>query len=425
MAAIPTTTATATADTGNNQNYRFALTALTSLFFIWGFITCLNDILIPYLKLLFDLSYTQAMLIQFCFFGAYFVVSVPAGMLVSKIGYKSGIVTGLLIAGAGCLLFLPAAAMHVYAMFLLALFVLASGITILQVAANPYVSVLGKPETASSRLTMTQAFNSLGTTVAPFFGAWLIFGGMDAPEPVAGAVTESTVQLPYLILAASLVLLAIIFAWLKLPAMGKKDPTEALPLGGEAWKQRHLMLGALGIFVYVGAEVGIGSFLAIYLSMPEIGDMTTAAASHYIAWYFGGAMLGRFIGAAVMQKLNPGKVLAFNAVMAVLLLAITILSSGKLAMWSLLLVGLCNSIMFPTIFSLAIAGLKQYTGQGSGILCLAIVGGAILPLLQGMLADNIGVQMAFILPLVCYIYIAFYGLNGCKPRAVATTKDLN
>ncbi len=425
MAAIPTTTATAAAGTGHNQNYRFALTALTSLFFMWGFITCLNDILIPYLKLLFDLSYTQAMLIQFCFFGAYFIVSVPAGMLVSKIGYKSGIVTGLLIAGAGCLLFVPAAAMHVYGMFLFALFVLASGITILQVAANPYVSVMGKPETASSRLTMTQAFNSLGTTVAPFFGAWLIFGGMDAPEPVAGAVTESTVQLPYLILAASLVVLAIVFAWLKLPAMGKKDPTEALPLGGEAWKQRHLMLGALGIFVYVGAEVGIGSFLAIYLSMPEIGGMTTAAASHYIAWYFGGAMVGRFIGAAVMQKLNPGKVLAFNAVMAVLLLALTILSSGKLAMWSLLLVGLCNSIMFPTIFSLAIAGLKQYTSQGSGILCLAIVGGAILPLLQGMLADNIGVQMAFILPLVCYIYIAFYGLNGCKPRAVATTKELN
>lgn len=423
MAATPIpVTAGLSADGGGN-NYRFALTALTSLFFMWGFITCLNDILIPYLKMLFDLNYTQAMLIQFCFFGAYFIVSVPAGMLVSRIGYKAGIVTGLLIAGAGCLLFVPAAAAHVYAMFLLALFVLASGITILQVAANPYVSVLGQPETAPSRLTMTQAFNSLGTTVAPFFGAWLIFGGMDVPEPVAGAVTESTVQLPYIILAASLVLLAIIFAWLKLPAMGKKDPTAALPLGGEAWKQRHLMLGALGIFVYVGAEVGIGSFLVSYLSMPEIGGMTKSAASHYIAWYFGGAMLGRFIGAVVMQKVSAGKVLAFNAVCAVLLVALTILSSGKLAMWSLLLVGLCNSIMFPTIFSLAIAGLKQYTGQGSGILCLAIVGGAILPLLQGVLADNVGVQQAFILPLLCYLYIAFYGINGCKPRAVANTAN--
>lgn len=423
MAATPITATVDTVKPGGPGNYRFALTALTSLFFMWGFITCLNDILIPYLKLLFDLTYTQAMLIQFCFFSAYFVVSIPAGMLVSRIGYQSGIVTGLLIAGAGCLLFLPAAAMHVYGMFLLALFVLASGITILQVAANPYVSVLGKPETAPSRLTMTQAFNSLGTTVAPIFGAWLIFGGMNAPQPIAGEVTESTVQIPYLILAASLIILAIIFAWLKLPAMGKKDASEGLPLGGEAWKQRHLVLGALGIFVYVGAEVGIGSFLAIYLSMPDIGGMTTAAASHYISWYFGGAMVGRFIGAAVMQKLNPGKVLAFNAIMAVLLLAITILSSGKLAMWSLLLVGLCNSIMFPTIFSLAIAGLKQYTSQGSGILCLAIVGGAILPLLQGMLADQIGVQLAFILPLCCYLYIAFYGLKGCIPQTPAVTKE--
>lgn len=423
MAATPIITPDAAAQPGAPTSYRFALTALTSLFFMWGFITCLNDILIPYLKLLFDLNYTQAMLIQFCFFSAYFVVSVPAGMLVSRIGYKSGIVTGLLIAGAGCLLFLPAAQMHVYAMFLFALFVLASGITILQVAANPYVSVMGKPETASSRLAMTQAFNSLGTTVAPFFGAWLIFGGMNAPEPVPGAVTESTVQVPYLILAASLIVLAVIFAWLKLPAMGKKDPAEALPLGGKAWQQRHLVLGAIGIFVYVGAEVGIGSFLAIYLSQPEIGGMTTAAASHYISWYFGGAMVGRFIGAAVMQKLNPGRVLAFNAIMAVLLLAITILSSGKLAMWSLLLVGLCNSIMFPTIFSLAIQGLKQYTSQGSGILCLAIVGGAILPLLQGMLADQIGVQLAFVLPLVCYLYIAFYGLKGCIPQTPAVTKE--
>jgi FHS family L-fucose permease-like MFS transporter len=423
MAATPIITPDAAAQPGAPTSYRFALTALTSLFFMWGFITCLNDILIPYLKLLFDLNYTQAMLIQFCFFSAYFVVSIPAGMLVSRIGYKSGIVTGLLIAGAGCLLFLPAAEMHVYAMFLFALFVLASGITILQVAANPYVSVMGKPETASSRLTMTQAFNSLGTTVAPFFGAWLIFGGMNAPEPVPGAVTESTVQVPYLILAASLILLAIIFAWLKLPAMGKKDPAAALPLGGKAWQQRHLVLGAIGIFVYVGAEVGIGSFLAIYLSQPEIGGMTTAAASHYISWYFGGAMVGRFIGAAVMQKLNPGKVLAFNAAMAVLLLALTILSSGKLAMWSLLLVGLCNSIMFPTIFSLALQGLKQYTSQGSGILCLAIVGGAILPVLQGMLADQIGVQLAFVLPLVCYLYIAFYGLKGCIPQTPVTTKE--
>lgn len=398
-------------------NLRFALTSLTSLFFIWGFITCLNDILIPYLQLLFDLSYTQAMLVQFCFFGAYFVVSVPAGMLVGRIGYQSGIVTGLLVAGAGCLLFYPAASIQVYGLFLFALFVLASGITILQVAANPYVSVLGKPETASSRLTMTQAFNSLGTTVAPFFGAWLIFSGMDVSADAQ--VSETAVKLPYLLLAASLIVLAIVFAWIKLPKLGQKDRSNPIHLQGSAWQYRHLVLGAVGIFVYVGAEVGIGSFLVSYLSMPHIGGMTEAQAAHYIAWYFGGAMLGRFIGAAAMQKINAGKALAFNAVCAVLLLAITILSEGKLAMWSLLLVGLCNSIMFPTIFSLAIHGLKQHTSQGSGILCLAIVGGAVLPLLQGVLADTFGVQQAFLLPLLCYIYIAYYGLKGCIPQSTA------
>lgn len=342
-------------------------------------------------------------------------------MLIGKIGYKSGIVTGLMIAGAGCVLFYPAAQAEIYGLFLLALFVLASGITILQVAANPYVSVMGDPKTAPSRLTMTQAFNSLGTTVAPFFGAWLIFGGVADPE-VTG-VSKDTVTLPYFILAATLVLMAVIFMRLKLPDMGKVDPTEMLPVGSEAWRQKHLVLGALGIFVYVGAEVGIGSFLAIYLSMPEIGGMTTSQASHYISWYFGGAMVGRFIGAAVMQTMLGNRVLAFNAVAAVLLVATTIFSSGKLAMWSLLLVGLCNSIMFPTIFSLAIANLKQSTGRGSGILCLAIVGGAIIPLAQGFLADQVGVQLSFIIPLVCYVYIAYYGMRGYVPRAFKSTKE--
>ena len=415
MAATPTMQDATPEAASGQTNYTFALSALTSLFFMWGFITCLNDILVPYLKGLFDLNYTQALLIQFCFFSAYFVVSVPAGMLVSRIGYQSGIVTGLLVAGAGCLLFYPAAAAHYYPLFLFALFVLAAGITILQVAANPYVSVLGKPETASSRLTMTQAFNSLGTTVAPFFGAWLIFGGMDAPTP--GQVTESTVQTPYLMLAAALIVMALTFAFLRLPKLGKKDAE--ITLTGSAWQYRHLVLGALGIFVYVGAEVGIGSFLVSFITQPDIGALEAKTASHYIAWYFGGAMLGRFVGAVVMQYLAPGKVLAFNAVCAVLLLAVTILSGGKLAMFAVLLVGLCNSIMFPTIFSLAIAGLKQHTSQGSGILCLAIVGGAVLPLAQAALADNFGVQLAFIIPLLCYVYIAWYGAVGSKPRTTA------
>lgn len=416
MAVTPTLSEATPQAASGQLNYRFALTSLTTLFFMWGFITCLNDILVPYLKGLFDLTYTQALLIQFCFFSAYFVVSVPAGMLVSRIGYQSGIVTGLLIAGAGCLLFYPAAAAHYYPLFLIALFVLAAGITILQVAANPYVSVLGRPETASSRLTMTQAFNSLGTTLAPFFGAWLIFGGMEAPTP--GEVTESTVQIPYLLLAAVLIIMALIFAFLRLPKLGKKDANLDIT-SGSAWRYRHLVLGAVGIFVYVGAEVGIGSFLVSFITQPDISSLDAQKASHYIAWYFGGAMVGRFIGAYVMQYIAPGKVLAFNAVCAVILLALTISSSGSLAMWALLLVGLCNSIMFPTIFSLAIHGLKQHTGQGSGILCLAIVGGAVLPLAQARLADTVNVQIAFIIPLLCYVFIAWYGAVGSKPRAVA------
>lgn len=407
--------------TQQQSDYRFALTALTSLFFMWGFITCLNDILIPYLRLLFDLTYAQAMLIQFCFFGAYFIVSIPAGMLVGKIGYKSGIVTGLMIAAAGCVLFYPAAQLEVYGLFLFALFVLASGITILQVAANPYVTVLGEPSTASSRLTMTQAFNSLGTTVAPFFGAWLIFGGMADPE-VTG-VSKDTVSLPYFILAATLVLMAVIFVKLKLPDMGRVDPALPVSTEGSAWKQRHLVLGALAIFVYVGAEVGIGSFLAIYLAMPEVGDMSMARASHYISWYFGGAMVGRFLGAAIMQRISGNRVLAFNAIAAVLLIATTMTSSGTLAMWSLLFVGLCNSIMFPTIFSLALQNLGSSRSQGSGILCLAIVGGAIIPLAQGFLADQIGVKMSFILPALCYVYIAYYGLSGFRPQTKSPVKE--
>lgn len=386
----------------------FALTSLTTLFFMWGFITCLNDILIPYLKAAFELNYTQAMLIQFCFFGAYFVVSIPAGRLVSAIGYQKGIVTGLVLAACGCLLFLPAASAHLYPIFLFALFVLAAGITILQVSANPFVTALGSAKTASSRLTMTQAFNSLGTTVAPFFGAWLLFSGIETDS----SGDASLVRAPYLLLAASLLTLATVFAFLRLPKLGHSDTSS---WSGNAWQHKHLRLGVLGIFVYVGAEVAIGSFLVNFLGQESIAGLSEAQASKLIAYYWGGAMLGRFIGALVMQKIAAGKVLAFNSVMAVLLIALAISTEGTAAMWAILAVGLFNSIMFPTIFSLALNGLHKDSAQGSGLLCLAIVGGAILPLLQGILADAISLQLSFILPLVCYFYIAYYGLVGSKP----------
>lgn len=393
-----------------NGGYRFALISLTTLFFMWGFITCLNDILIPYLKGAFELSVTQAMLIQFCFFSAYFIVSLPAGIIVSRIGYQRGIVLGLAVACFGCILFYPAASSEQYALFLAALFVLASGITILQVSANPYVSALGDPNTASSRLTLTQAFNSLGTTLAPFFGSYLIYG---AAGEHGGPASASDVQLPYLILATSLFLLAMIFLFLKLPQLNHQRTKTPIFSGG-AWNHRHLVLGALGIFMYVGAEVSIGSMLVIYFNDSAVAGLPEATAATYIAYYWGGAMVGRFIGAAVLQKIAGGKVLAFNSVMAIALIIVSILSNGSVAIWAMLGVGLFNSIMFPTIFSLALLGLGKDTPQGSGILCLAIVGGAIVPLIQGVFADNINVTLSFLIPAACYIYIAYFGLIGSR-----------
>jgi len=331
----------------------------------------------------------------------------------------------LLTAAAGALLFIPAASFELYPLFLGALFVMASGITLLQVSANPYVTILGSAKTASSRLNLTQAFNSLGTTVAPAFGALLILA---ASEPVLEAASSTaseieTVKVPYLIIAGALILLAIIFAVLKLPRLSdntQTDTSEDVSQGQftSAWQYSHLVLGAVAIFMYVGGEVAIGSFLINFLGEPDIAGLAETDAAHYVAYYWGGAMVGRFIGSALMTKLNPAKLLAFNAVGSVLLILIATFGTGQVAMVSILLVGLCNSIMFPTIFSLAVRGLGAHTSQGSGILCLAIVGGAIVPLIQGVAADAVGLQLAFIVPAVCYLYIVFYGLKGSEIKAL-------
>ena len=411
------------------SSYSGSLSLLTTLFFIWGFITCLNDILIPHLKAVFTLSYTQAMLVQFCFFTAYFVVSIPSGYLLKKISYKTGIVMGLSVASLGCLLFYPAASQHCYALFLVALFVLASGITLLQVAANPYVTLLGKPETASSRLTITQAFNSLGTTIAPYFGALIVLAtAVKSAEDIAQlnsveltayqALQATAVQIPYLGLAALLLLMAVVFAVIKLPDIQvldiPLDKTTTIVDKSSAWAYQHLVLGAVGIFMYVGAEVCIGSFLINFLTEPTVANLSLVEAGKYASFYWGGAMFGRFLGAALMQKVAANKLLTFNALSAVILVMTTVMGTGHIVMWTLLAVGLCNSIMFPSIFSLAINGLGQHARQGSGILCTAIVGGAILPLIQGVFADSVGIQSAFIIPALCYAYIAFYGYRGHK-----------
>lgn len=421
---------------GGQKNYTFELTALTTLFFMWGFLTCLNDILIPHLKAIFQLNYTLSMLVQFVFFFAYFLVSIPSGSIIHKIGYKSGIVLGLVVAGIGSLLFYPAAGFRSYPLFLVALFILASGITILQVAANPYVSILGKPETASSRLNLTQAFNSLGTTIAPLFGSYFILSvAAKTAEEMAKMSPEelnlykmaeaAAVQVPYLGIAFTLFIMAAIFAFLKLPNIKDEATDNGVMnhnfdhLHDSAWGYRHLVLGALAIFVYVGGEVAIGSFLVNYMGQPYIAGLPESIAGKYVSFYWGGAMVGRFIGSGVLRKLEPRKVLAFNAVMAAVLVTISMLTTGKIAMWSILAVGLFNSIMFPTIFTLAVYGLGRHTAKGSGILCMAIVGGAIIPLLQGALADTIGLHHAFIIPVLCYLYIVFYGLKGAIPEFAA------
>jgi FHS family L-fucose permease-like MFS transporter len=429
MAGTVTSTNTSTAISTEpiKTNYG-AMAMVTTLFFAWGFLTCLNDILIPHLKGLFDLNYTQAMLVQFAFFGSYCAFAYPSAKIIDFLGYKKAMVIGLCTMGLGAILFVPAASVPSYPLFLGALIILAAGMTILQTSANPYVAVLGPAKTASSRLNLTQAFNSLGTTIAPTFGSILILGSV-APVTVlvlramspsdlrAYQISQAaSIKTPYIGLGIALFVLAMIIGLFKLPKIQSAEAHGEVH--GSIWKYRHLILGAVGIFVYVGGEVAIGSFLTNYLNRPEIGNLSLKDAADMLKYYWGGAMVGRFIGSALLQKIPAGKLLAFNGVAAALLVAISMMTTGHVAMWSILLVGLFNSIMFPSIFTLAIDGLGPLSGDGSGLLVASIVGGAIIPLVQGVFADRIGIQHAFFLPVLCYIYIAYYGLIGSKHRAV-------
>ncbi len=405
-----------------------ATIAIVSLiFFAWGGMTSLNDVLIPHLKAVFSMNYAQTMLIQFTFFGAYFLMSLPSGAIVSRLGYKPSIVIGLLTAAVGALLFYPAARLPSYNLFLTALFVLASGITLLQVAANPYISLLGTAETSHSRLNLAQALNSLGTTVFPFFIGPLILSGavlgadqLAAMSPDAltayRADQAQSVQLPYLLLAAGLAVMAALILVLRIPPL--REATEAGESQHHTYREvlrrGHLRWGVLGIFVYVGAEVSIGSFLINYMATPDIGALSEATASRYLVFYWGGAMVGRFIGAFLMTRIDARYLLATFAIVAAVLLATTMSTTGHTAMWAVLAIGLFNSIMFPTIFTSAIEGMGPLTGKASSLLVMAIVGGAIVPLAMGALADRIGIQGAFVIPLLCYAYIAWYGWHGSR-----------
>jgi FHS family L-fucose permease-like MFS transporter len=428
MAIVPPGSSTAASAPEGSTSYTVPLAIVTTLFFMWGFLTCLNDILVPHLKPIFDLNYKEIMLIQFAFFGAYFLFSIPSAKVIDLIGYQRSMVVGLLTMGAGAFLFVPAASVPSYPLFLLALIVLAAGITCLQVAANPYVTVLGNPATASSRLNLTQAFNSLGTFLAPFFGGLLILTAAPktieeiralAPDALrAYRLHEAaTVKMPYVGLGLALVLLAIAIGSFKLPKIPQAQHKVGEKVNDSIWKHRNLIFGAIGIFVYVGAEVSIGSFLVNYFSLPEIGGLTEKVAASFVAFYWGGAMVGRFIGSGLLQKMKTGHLLGICAVCAAALVTISMLSSGHFAMWSIILVGFFNSIMFPSIFALGVAELGPLTGDGSGVMIMAIVGGAILPLAQGAIADRIGIHHAFFLPVICYLYILFFALSGSRPNS--------
>jgi MFS transporter, FHS family, L-fucose permease len=499
MAIVSTGNAPVAAGPSDGQTYRAALSMVTILFFFWGFVTVLNDILVPHLKGIFELNYTKVMLVQFAFFSAYFIFSIPSAKVIDTIGYKKTMVAGLVTMGVGALLFIPAASAPSFALFLGALMVLAAGITALQVAANAYVSVLGPPETASSRLNLTQAFNSLGTTIGPYLGGLFILGSAAmSPEAVqrlsavalhAYRIQEaSSVKLPYTVIGIALIAFAILIGLFKLPPMPEAERHGHTP-GASIWKYTHLVLGMVGIFVYVGAEVSIGSFLINYLSSPEIGNMSLLAAAGFVGAYWGGAMVGRFTGSTLLKELRmsqivrsllisiaffvfsmlipssfstensrlatillgmlglvrllkpvflmsvvvllvvlaisvarggrfavaPGNLLGICGSCAALLVLTSMMSNGSVAMWSIIMVGFFNSIMFPSIFTLGIAKLGPLTGDGSGMMIMAIVGGAILPVAQGAIADRVGIHHAFILPVLCYIFILYYGFRGSRP----------
>ncbi|MEC8401802.1 MAG: sugar MFS transporter [Bacteroidota bacterium] len=427
-----------------SRNMRGAFVAVTSLFFMWGFITVLVDALIPRLKDVFELTFLQAGLVQFAWFAAYGLLSIPGGNLISRMGYQRGILVGLATAGLGCLLFYPAAATRLYPLFLLALFVVAGGITILQVAANPYISVLGPEASASSRLNLSQAFNSFGTTLAPVVAASFLLGdeilGSEAIQSLSDterlayyASEASAVQVPFVLLALAFFALAGVVGVIALPKIlgTEEGPSSTY---GQVLQNKKLLFGALGIFVYVGAEVALGSYMVNYgLSLDIVEDIKTsqllggmASLAAFIkgidvagldakgvlgallTFYWGGAMLGRFAGSALMHSIKPSTILAVAALLALSFIGLSIATAGVTALLLMLAVGFCNSIMFPTIFTLAIEDLGEAKPQGSGVLCTAIVGGAFIPPAVGALVDSAGFAVAFVLPMVCYLYIAWY-----------------
>ncbi len=419
-----------------------AMTVATALFFMVGFLTCLNDVISPHLKSIFALSYSQLQNVPLYFFTSYFVFSYPAGRLVESFGYKRTMVAGLLVMACGAVAFLPAAHYAQFALFLVALVILAAGMTVVQVAINPYVTVIGPAPTAASRLNLAQAFNSVGTFIAPFIGTTLILRHAAAPlsaerlhamsevqRQLYRAEQASTVRIPYLLIALALALLALALAAIKLKTTtGVSQHTqdfrpgafsEAFTRQDSIWRHPWLLFGALGIFTYVGAEVSIGNLLVSYMGLPQVAGLPEAKAGYYLMVYWGGAMLGRFVGSALLQRMKTGILLGAMAVGAFFLVVLSLLTSGHLAMGAILAVGLCNSVMFPSIFTLGIQDLGSLTSKGSSLLIAAILGGALIPKLQGLVADSMGLQPSFFIPALCYIYIAAFGIAAIRRRVAS------
>jgi FHS family L-fucose permease-like MFS transporter len=397
----------------DSANYTLPMVLMVSLFFSIGFITALNDILVPHFKDLFHLSNVRALLVQFCFFGAYFVMSIPSGLIVSRIGYKPGIIAALGTMACGLFIFVPASIVISYPVFLFALFVVGSGLALLQVAINPYVGALGKPETAATRISICGFFNSFATNRAPKIGAALIF-------VAAGASTAElahSVRMPYVALGCFTLLLALVTAFVPLPdVLGNEPVAEAGAADGHAWSFRHLRLGSFAIFAYVGAEVAIGSIMINFLGQPSMGGLSHVAAAAYVSYYWGAAMTGRLIGSFVLPYIRTERALAAVSIAAVVFISATIFGHGSIALWATVSCGLCNSVMWPCIFPLSVKGLGKFTSQGSGLLVMMVVGGAVIPVLQGFFADKFGYQHSFAIVLLCYVYLVYFALRGYQIR---------
>jgi FHS family L-fucose permease-like MFS transporter len=424
MAVAPGSQTLAAQGGAGGTPYRSALTLLASLFFMWGFITVINNTLLPHLRSVFDLNYTETTLIESVWFIAYFFASIPSAKLIERVGYQKSLVIGLFIMAAGALGMTLAASLPSYGVTLAMLFVIASGITLLQVAANPYVAVIGPAETSSSRLNLVQAMNSAGTMLAPLFGAYLILGRSKGGTSEAGTVLTQaekladaqSVILPYVLVAIVLVVLAFVIARFPLPAMGSATSRVAKEerKRHSLWRHRNLVFGIPAIFIYLIAEIGVANLFVNFVSQPDIANLTHEAAGRYLTLLWGGMMVGRFVGSAIMQHVPAEKVLAVFSIGAFIVMLVTVFTTGPVAMWSLILVGLFHSIMFPTIFTLGIRGLGPLTEEGSGLLIMAIAGGALV-VVQGWLADEYGLQVSFLLTAVCELYVLFYALWGSKP----------